>query len=93
MSGILNSKKNKANYEFYNVGTGKGLSVLELINLFEKVNNIKVNYTIGKRRKGDVVIAFADVSKILQNVGWECKFSVEDALKSSWTWEKTLKNE
>ena len=56
MFGILNSEKNKANYEFYNVGTGKGLSVLELINLFEKVNNIKINYGIGERRKGDVVI-------------------------------------
>ena len=89
----LIQKKNKANYEFYNVGTGKGLSVLELINLFEKVNNIKINYRIGERRKGDVVIAFADVSKILKNVGWECKFSVEDALKSSWIWEKNLKNE
>ena len=89
----LIQKKNKVNYEFYNVGTGKGLSVLELINLFEKVNDIKVNYKIGERRRGDVVIAFADVSKILQNVGWECKFSVEDALKSSWRWEKNLKNE
>ena len=89
----LIQKKNKANYEFYNVGIGKGLSVLELINLFEKVNNIKINYWIGERRKGDVVIAFADVSKILKNVGWECKFSVEDALKSSWIWEKNLKNE
>ena len=56
-------------------------------------NNIKINYRIGERRKGDVVIAFADVSKILKNVGWECKFSVEDALKSSWMWEKNLKNE
>tara|TARA_Y200000002_G_scaffold114154_1_gene93471 strand:- start:21 stop:1031 length:1011 start_codon:yes stop_codon:yes gene_type:complete len=86
-------KKNYENYEFYNVGTGKGLSVLELINLFEKVNNVKVNYKIGKRRKGDVIIAFADVSKITQNIGWVCKHSVEDALKSSWVWEKNLRDE
>ena len=86
-------KKNKKNYEFYNVGTGEGLSVLELINLFEKVNNVKVNYKIGKRRKGDVIIAFADVSKIIQNIGWVCKHSVEDALKSSWVWEKNLRDE
>ena len=86
-------KKNYENYEFYNVGTGKGLSVLELINLFEKVNNVKVNYKIGKRRKGDVIIAFADVSKIKQNIGWVCKHSVEDALKSSWVWEKNLRDE
>ena len=86
-------KKNKKNYEFYNVGTGEGLSVLELINLFEKVNNVKINYKIGKRRKGDVIIAFADVSKIIQNIGWVCKHSVEDALKSSWVWEKNLKDE
>lgn len=86
-------KKNYENYEFYNVGTGKGLSVLELINLFEKVNNVKVNYKIGERRKGDVIIAFADVSKIIQNIGWVCKHSVEDALKSSWVWEKNLRDE
>ena len=86
-------KKNYENYEFYNVGTGKGLSVLELINLFEKVNNVKVNYKIGKRRKGDVIIAFADVSKIKQNIGWVCKHSVDDALKSSWFWEKNLRDE
>ncbi|MDC3110320.1 UDP-glucose 4-epimerase GalE [Flavobacteriales bacterium] len=89
----LIQKKNKKNYEFYNVGTGEGLSVLELINLFEKVNNVKVNYKIGKRRKGDVIIAFADVSKIKQNIGWVCKHSVEDALKSSWCWEKNLRDE
>ena len=86
-------KKNNENYEFYNVGTGEGLSVLELINLFEKVNNVKVNYKIGKRRKGDVIIAFADVSKIKQNIGWACKHSVDDALKSSWFWEKNLRDE
>ena len=86
-------KKNYENYEFYNVGTGEGLSVLELINLFDKVNNVKVNYKIGKRRKGDVIIAFADVSKIKQNIGWACKHSVDDALKSSWFWEKNLRDE
>ena len=89
----MEMKKNKKNYEFYNVGTGEGLSVLELINLFEKVNNVKVNYKIGKRRKGDVIIAFADVSKIKQNIGWACKHSVDDALKSSWFWEKNLRDE
>ena len=74
MFGILNPEKNKANYEFYNVGTGKGLSVLELINLFEKVNNVKINYRIGERRKGDVVIAFADVSKDFKNVDGNVNF-------------------
>ena len=57
------------------------------------VNNVKVNYKIGKRRKGDVIIAFADVSKIKQNIGWACKHSVNDALKSSWFWEKNLRDE
>ena len=57
------------------------------------VDNVKVNYKIGKRRKGDVIIAFADVSKIKQNIGWACKHSVEDALKSSWVWEKNLRDE
>ena len=54
---------------------------------------LESKFQIVKRRKGDVIIAFADVSKIKQNIGWVCKHSVEDALKSSWCWEKNLRDE
>ena len=81
-------------FKVYNVGTGKGSSVLELINLFETVNQIKLNYKIGARRKGDVVTAYANTSKIEGELDWRTKYSLEDALKSAWSWQKNInKNE
>ena len=81
-------------FKVYNVGTGKGSSVLELINLFETVNQIKLNYKIGARRKGDVVTAYANTSKIEGELDWRTKYSLEDALKSAWRWQKNInKNE
>ena len=78
----------------YNVGTGKGSSVLELINLFQTINQIKLNYEIGARRKGDVVTAYANTSKIEGELDWRTKYSLEDALKSAWSWQKNIyKNE
>ena len=86
--------KNDSFFKVYNVGTGKGTSVLELINLFEKVNQLKLNYKIGKRRDGDVVIAYADTSKIKNELNWTTKYSLENALKTAWTWELNInKNE
>ena len=87
----LNYEKEGINY--FNIGTGKGYSVLNLLNTFEEINKIKIPFKFVKRRKGDVIIAFADVSKIKQNIGWVCKHSVDDALKSSWFWEKNLRDE
>ena len=81
-------------FKVYNVGTGKGSSVLELINLFETVNQIKLNYKIGARRKGDVVTAYANTSKIEGELDWRTKYSLEDALKSAWRWQNNInKNE
>ena len=81
-------------FKVFNVGTGKGSSVLELINLFESINQIKLNYKIGARRKGDVVTAYANTSKIEGELGWRTKYSLEDALKSAWSWQKNIyKNE
>ena len=77
-------------FKIYNVGTGKGTSVFELINLFENVNDIKLNYKIGDRRKGDVISAYADTTKIKEELSWSTKYSLENALKSAWNWELNL---
>ena len=86
----LISSNDDSLFKVYNVGTGKGTSVLELINIFENVNNIKLNYKIGDRRKGDVVIAYADTSKIKEELNWSTKYSLKNALKSAWNWELNL---
>ena len=73
-----------------NVGTGKGNSVLEIIESFEKVNGLTLKYIIGPRREGDVPAIYADNKLITQKIGWKSKYSIEDALKHSWIWEQKL---
>ena len=70
----------------FNLGTGHGTSVLELINIFEKVNNIKVNYEIGERREGDLPVCFASCEKAYKVLGWKASLTVEDMCKSAWNW-------
>jgi UDP-glucose 4-epimerase len=77
-------------FDVFNVGTGNGTSVMELINTFEKVNNTKVNYTIGPRREGDVEACWADTTKINSIIGWKATKTIEDAMKDAWQWQKTL---
>ena len=86
----LLKEKNINNYEVYNIGTGKGSSVLEVVKTFEEVSNKKLNYLISDRRQGDVTSAFADNSKAKEFLGWEPKYSLKDALFSAWEWEKNL---
>ena len=87
------SGKNKANCDVFNVGTGKGYSVLELINTFEKVTDQKVNYQITKRRPGDIMQAYANPYKATEMLGWKAQFSLEEALLSAWEWEKKCQQE
>jgi len=68
----------------YNLGTGNGYSVLEVINAFEKANNIKINYVIGPRRAGDVAVVYADTEKAEQELGFKSKYSIEDMCRDSW---------
>ena len=75
-------------FQTFNLGTGKGSSVLEIIKTFEKVNNIKLNYTVGPRRPGDVVKIFGDVTKANKILGWKSKRTLADSLKTSWDWEQ-----
>jgi UDP-glucose 4-epimerase len=82
---------NDTNYEVFNIGTGKGSSVLEVITAFEEVANQKLNYKIVGRRSGDVVSAYADTTKANNILGWKAKLTLKDALSSAWKWEKGLK--
>jgi len=83
--------KNQTNFEVFNLGTGTGSTVLEVIKAFEKVSNTKLNYKIVDRRPGDVVSAFADTSKANLELGWKAEHTLEQAMLSSWKWQKVLK--
>lgn len=84
--------KTGAFYDIFNVGTGKGNSVLELIQTFEEVNDLKLNYKIGPRRLGDTVKIYGDVSKAKKELGWQTELTLEDALRDAWRWEQKLAN-
>jgi UDP-glucose 4-epimerase len=76
------------NFDFYNVGTGKGSSVLEVITAFESVTGKKLNYKIVDKREGDVIQAFADTTKANSVLGWKAEHTLEQALLSAWNWEE-----
>lgn len=77
-------------YDAFNLGTGEGVSVLQLVDAFQKASGVKLNFEIGPRRPGDVVKVYADPSKIMIKMGWKPRFSLEDGLKHAWAWEKKL---
>lgn len=87
----LLSKKNKSNYEVFNLGTGRGSSVLEVVNSFEKTTGEKLNYKIVDRRPGDVISVYADTKKANDILGWKAERTMEEALASAWNWEKKLR--
>ncbi len=84
------TKKNKANVETFNLGTGRGLSVLELVNTFTKVNGVEVPYKIVARREGDIEQVWADPSHANSELGWTAQETVEETLRSAWKWELNL---
>ncbi|NNL82481.1 MAG: UDP-glucose 4-epimerase GalE, partial [Winogradskyella sp.] len=88
----LIEQNNKSNYEVFNLGTGKGSSVLEVINAFESVTGQKLNYKIVGRREGDVTAAYADTTKAKKVLGWQTVLSLEDALSSAWKWQQKITN-
>lgn len=87
----LLNKKNKENYEVFNIGTGRGSSVLEVVNAFERVTDQKLNYKIVDRRPGDVVSVYADTHKANNELGWKAEKTMEEALESAWKWEKKVR--
>lgn len=86
----LISEKNTAAFEVYNLGTGKGSSVLECIQTFEEVNGIKVPYTIGPRRHGDVVQVWANTTKANEVLGWKARRDLKEMLSSAWQWQQKM---
>jgi UDP-glucose 4-epimerase len=85
-------EKVKKGVHIYNLGTGKGTSVLQLVKAFERVNRIKVPYKIVARRPGDIAVCYADVSKIKRELGWIAKRSLNEMVRDSWQFEKRLKD-
>ncbi len=84
-------KESKTSYEYFNIGTGKGLSVLEILNIFQKVSGTKVNFKIVGRRNGDIEQVWADTTFANTELGWKAAETVENTLLSAWKWELKLK--
>ena len=74
--------------EIFNLGTGKPYSVLDIVNTFQQVNGVKVNYAIGPRRAGDLPVCYADAGKAKKVLGWEAKRTLADMCRDSWNWQK-----
>lgn len=89
--GRLLAGKNPQNYEVYNVGTGEGSSVLEVISSFERVSGKKLNYSIVERRSGDIITAYADTKKANEILGWKAGSTLDQAMKSAWDWEQRIR--
>lgn len=76
--------------EIFNLGTGNGITVLEAIQAFEKVSGVKLNYEIGPRRAGDIVAIYANNDKAVNQLGWNCKFGLDEMMLTAWQWEQSL---
>ena len=87
----LMNGKNQDNYEVFNVGTGTGSTVLEVIKSFEKVSGKKLNYKIVDRRPGDITSAYADTTKANKVLGWKAESTLDEAMKSAWLWEEKIR--
>jgi UDP-glucose 4-epimerase len=87
---FLQEQAQQTLYKVYNLGTGHGVSVQQLIDKFQLVTGVPLNYTIGSRRPGDVEKVYADPTKIMHDLGWKAQYSIEDGLRHAWAWEKKL---
>ena len=83
--------RNKQPYEIFNVGTGRGVSVLELVRKFEEVNHLKLNYRIAPRREGDIIAIWADPTLANNELDWKAERTLDETLASAWAWEKHLR--
>ncbi|MHC5202738.1 UDP-glucose 4-epimerase GalE [Myroides sp. LJL119] len=86
LQNLLDSKQNQ-DLKIFNLGTGKGTSVLEIVKCFEKVNQIQVPFSIAPRRQGDITIAYANVDKAERELNWKAQTSVEESLRTAWKWQ------
>jgi len=88
----LLENKNESNFETFNVGTGVGSSVLEVVKSFERVSGQSLNYKIAPRREGDVISAYANTDKANTVLGWKAESSLDEAMRSAWDWEQSIRN-
>ena len=88
----LQANQGEDNFEVFNLGTGKGVSVLEMLTVFEEATKQKLNYFIGDKREGDIEKVYADNNKAKKILGWESKQSLNDTLLSAWNWEQSINN-
>ena len=88
--GRMIEGRNKSDFEIFNVGTGRGVSVLELVRAFERVNGLKLNYRIAPRRAGDVVVSWADTTLANNELGWRAERSLDETLASAWRWQQEV---
>lgn len=88
----LISENSETVIDIYNLGTGKGSSVLEIIQAFEKANQVEVPYQICERREGDITIAYANADKAEKELHWKAETTLEEALRSTWQWQKYLES-
>ena len=87
---LLEQKEASSYYDFFNIGTGDGTSVLQIIQAFEKITGEKVNYELKPRRSGDITAVYAAIGKSKDVLGWQSKRSLEESLKDAWAWQKAL---
>ncbi|WP_425390062.1 UDP-glucose 4-epimerase GalE [Ekhidna sp.] len=90
IAALEHAEKMDTNYDMFNVGTGKGNSVLEVITSFEKVTGVKLNYEIVDRRPGDVEKIYADTKKVNTVLGWKSERDLDNMMKTAWEWQKSL---
>ena len=90
--GRLIEERNKQNYEVFNVGTGRPVSVFELVRGFEEANNLKLNYKVAPRRAGDVTAVWADTTRANEVLGWRAERKLDDTLRAAWAWECHVRN-
>lgn len=89
----LEANKQQSNFEVFNLGSGIGQSVVEMITSFERVTKLKLNWKFGPRRAGDVVAVYADNSRARYALGWDLRFNLDDMMASAWAWEQRLAEE
>lgn len=87
----MENGRQKQNVEVFNIGTGVGTSVFEIIKTFEDVTGVKLNYKVGPRREGDIEKVWADASYANNELGWKAEKSMRETLASAWKWQTTLK--
>jgi len=87
---LIENQSEETMIDIYNLGTGKGSSVLEVVKAFETANNVEVPYQICPRREGDITVAYANAEKAEKELNWKSETSLEDALKTTWEWQKYL---